>query len=435
MAARIGGMQSTGPQSPAMPSSDRRLRRLFWLRCALLLAQLAALAVGRAWLALPFPLGAGVPVVVGYAVVTLLTALRLRGHRPVSDREFFGHLLLDVILLSALLCVTGATANPFVSLYLLPLIIAAITLPARYAWSMTAITVACYAGLFAIPSVDASGQHAHGAQFQLHLLGMWVNFIVSALAVAFFVVRLAQDVRQRDAWLAARKEEALRNERIVALGALAAGTAHELGTPLSTMAVLLGEMTREHARDPVLADDIAVLRGQVDACKQAITRMVAAAGAARAEGACYRPLDEFLSDALERWRLMRPAVQIEQRLEGPRPAPAIFAEETLAQAIVSLLNNAADASPRVEVDACWSQSGLMLEIRDRGVGLVPEAQERAGEAFFSTKPAGSGIGLFLARATIERLGGRLRVRNREAGGACTRIELPVGAAAGTAAGR
>ncbi len=411
-----------------MPSSDRRLQRLIWLRCALMLAQVAALAVGYAWLALPFPLGGGVLVVIGYTLVTLLTAVRLRWRRPVSDREFFGHLLLDVVLLSVMLSVTGATANPFVSLYLLPLIIAAITLPARYAWSMTALTVTCYAGLFAIPSVGPSSDHqVHAAQFQLHLLGMWVNFIVSALAVAFFVVRLAQDIRQRDAWLAARTEEALRNERIVALGALAAGTSHELGTPLSTMAVLLGEMGRDHARNPALAGDIAVLRSQVDTCKQAITRMVAAAGAARAESASYRPLDEFLTEALERWRLMRPAVQLQQRLQGPLPAPAIFAEQTLAQAILSLINNAADASPQaVEVDASWSQSELTLEIRDRGVGLVPEARERAGEAFFSTKPAGSGIGLFLARATIERLGGRLRLRNREAGGTCTRLELPVG---------
>jgi two-component system sensor histidine kinase RegB len=424
------------PASSAVPSSDRRLQRLIWLRCALMLAQLAAIAVGHTWLALPFSLGAGVLVVIGYAIVTLMTVLRLRRHGPVCDREFFGHLLLDVVLLTVMLAVTGASANPFVSLYLLPLIIAAITLPARYAWSMTALTVACYAALFAIPSAGPGSDHHAHAQFQLHLLGMWVNFTVSALAVAVFVVRLAQDVRQRDAWLAARKVEALRNERIVALGALAAGTAHELGTPLSTMAVLLGDIARDHADDPVLSDDIAVLRSQVDACKQAITRMAAAAGAARAEGASYRPLDEFLDEALERWRVMRPAVQIQQRFEGPRPAPPIFAEQTLAQAILSLLNNAADASPQaVEVDAFWSQSALTLEIRDRGVGLAPEARERAGEAFFSTKPAGSGIGLFLARATIERLGGRLRLRNREAGGACTRVELPVGTVSGAGLGR
>jgi two-component system sensor histidine kinase RegB len=242
-----------------------------------------------------------------------------------------------------MLSVAG-TANP-VSLYLLPLIIAAITLPAVRVERPPDGHVLRQAVRDTLrrPLVRSSGYAA--VQPTCSACG---STSLSALAVAFFVVRLAQDVQQRDAWLAARTEEALRNERIVALGALAAGTAHELGTPLSTMAVLLGRWGA--TRNPALAGDIAVLRSQVDTCKQAITRMVAAAGAARAESASYRPLDEFLTEALERWRLMRPAVQ-PNSVSRVRYRRRRSAEQTGASH-PEPDQNAADASPQaVEVDA------------------------------------------------------------------------------------
>jgi two-component system sensor histidine kinase RegB len=194
------------------------------------------------------------------------------------------------------------------------------------------------------------------------------------------------------------------------------------------MAVILGEMRQPYARDSELAADISTLSSQVDACKLTITRMVAAAGQARAEGGGAQPIDEFLQETLERWRLIRPAVSLTERLIGSAPAPRIITEQTLRQAIVSLLNNAADASPAdVELDCRWDRERLRLEIHDRGPGLSREAEHRAGRAFFSTKPAGegNGIGLLLARATLERLGGQLRLQARIGGGVSTFLDLPL----------
>jgi two-component system sensor histidine kinase RegB len=127
--------------------------------------------------------------------------------------------------------------------------------------------------------------------------------------------------------------------------------------------------------------------------------------------------------------LLRPAVSLTEQLSGPAPAPTILTEQTLRQAILSLLNNAADASPQnVELDCSWGSDRLRLEIRDRGLGLSGEAEMRAGLGFFSTKPQGegNGIGLLLARAALERLGGHLRLEGRPGGGVCTRLELPLG---------
>ena len=204
------------------------------------------------------------------------------------------HLLTDVAALSALLYLSGGSANPFVSLYLVPLVIAAVALPAAFAWAMAAVTVTCYGLLFYFYVPLPALHLAH--DFGLHLFGMWVNFLVSAVIIAWLVARMAQAIRTRDAQIARQREDALRNERIVALGTLAAGAAHELGTPLSTMAVVLGEMAHEHATDGELGRDIATLRTQVDVCKHTITRMVAAAGQARAEGGGAQPVDEFLRE-------------------------------------------------------------------------------------------------------------------------------------------
>ena len=166
----------------------------------------------------------------------------------------------------------------------------------------------------------------------------------------------------------------------------------------------------------------------MSACKQTITRMVAAAGEARAEGGGAQAVDEFLRETLDNWRLLRPAVTLAERFSGPAPAPTIFNEHTLRQAIVNLLDNAADASPHsIELDCSWGVDRLRLEIRDRGPGLDAEARKRIGQGFFSTKAQGegSGIGLLLAKATFERLGGELRLDGRAGGGVRTLLELPL----------
>ena len=402
-----------------------QLQRLLLLRSALIVAQVAALSVA-------YDLGISLPWLQLAAVLIMLSFISaaawmsVRRRRRVGAGQFFSHLLTDVGALTAVLYLSGGSANPFVSLYLVTLVIAAIALPPPFAWAMAAVTVTCYGLLFhfhvPIPPLHA----AH--DFELHLFGMWVNFLVCAVIIAWLVARMAQAIRSRDAQIARQREEALRNERIVALGTLAAGAAHELGTPLSTMAVVLGDMAHVRAGDDELSRDIATLRTQVDVCKHTITRMVASAGQARAEGGCAQPIDEFLRETVERWRLIRPTASVSEHLAGAVPAPSIVTEQTLRQAIITLLNNAADASPhQVELDCSWSRERLSLEIRDRGPGLSSEAVAQAGRGFFSTKPAGegNGIGLILARATLERLGGRIDLTPREGGGACTLLELPL----------
>ena len=404
------------------------LKRLTVLRSVLVCVLAVTIAVAQ------FGFGVELRWVAMGGLLLVLLAASLFGWRRarrahITEAELFLQLLLDVATLSGLLYLSGGSTNPFVSLYLLPLVIAATTLPPRYAWSMAAVTAICYGLLFfsSLPIAATHPQHAE-AYFHLHVIGMWVNFLLSAGLIAFFVGRMAQAIRVRDAELATQKEIALRNERIVALGTLAAGAAHELGTPLSTMAVVLNELAQDHADEPELSRDLLTLGQQVAVCKQTITRMVAAAGEARAEGGGAQAVDEFLRETLENWRLLRPSVTLAERLRGPTPGPTILNEHTLRQAIINLLDNAADASPHsVELDCSWGVDRLRLEIRDRGPGLDAEVRTRVGNGFFSTKPhgQGNGIGLLLAKATFERLGGRLRLDGRSGGGVRALLELPL----------
>lgn len=424
----------------ALPApSNKNLKRLFALRNIEIAGQLFAVLGARYGFDTHLPLAPMLAITGLLAAANAATWWRLRKPWPVADAEFFGQLLADVLALTALLFFSGGSTNPFVSLYLLPLTIAAAVLPARYTWATAVLTVACYTLLLfvyiplpppgEVCSTEATGHMHLGGEddFGRHVLGMWFNFVLSAGLISFFVVKMAGSLRERDRQLATAREQSLRDERIVALGTLAAGAAHELGTPLSTMAVVAGELQREHAANAALADDLGLLRAQVDRCKRILSNMLAAAGQARVEHAGSRPADAFLAALLDAWQLMRPEVKVSADWQSPQPAPEIVADETLAQAVMNLLNNAADVSPQaVEIAAHWDDKALTLEIRDRGPGLTPEVAARAGEAFFTTKGGeGFGLGLFLTNATIERFGGKVRMFNREGGGACVQVILPL----------
>ncbi len=419
---------------------QNQLRRLIALRGIAVAAQLFALAA--VWKFLQFELDwqPMLLTIAALAAINLFTWLRLRKAAPVSGAELFAQLGVDVVALTVLLYYSGGSTNPFVSLYLLPLVIAAATLPGRYTWGMAVLTTLCYTFLmkFYVPLPMQHGQSAAGmhdmagmggmaqeSSFNLHVLGMWMGFVLSAAIIAWFVVQMAQAVRQRDETLAQVREEILRNERIVALGTQAASAAHEMGTPLSTMAVVIGELQHDAAAgQPGLRDSLAILDEQVRACKRILDKIMA--NAQDSGAALLQPVDQLMAEVLDEWQFLRPAAQYRYHSSGVQPAPEISVDVTLRAALMNLLNNAADAGTQpIAIHARWDAASFTLEIRDQGAGLSEEAALKAGSAFFTTKKEGRGLGLFLANATIERLGGRVRLFNREEGGATTELVLPV----------
>ncbi len=413
------------------------LRRLVMLRSIAVAAQCATLALAYRFLAMELqwlPMLAAIATLAG---LNLLTWLRLRNNSPVSNAELFAQLCADVLELSILLYYGGGSTNPFISLFLLPLVIAAATLPHGYTWAMTGFTTGCYTLLmkFYVPlpiphemAGDMSdmegmsgmnmGDMPHDSIFNLHVIGMWLGFVISAVVVAYFVVKMAHTVRERDQTLAQAREETLRNERIVALGIQAASAAHEMGTPLSTLAVVIGELKRDQAVLPEWRDNLAILDDQVRACKRILNKLLANAQDTKTPS--IQPLEQFLAATLDEWQLLRPTVHCHYQASGAQPMPQINIDPALRAALLNLLNNAADASPEsIHLEAHWDADAFTLKIHDHGAGLTPETAARAGSAFFSTKKEGKGLGLLLANATVERMGGKVRLFNREEGGATT----------------
>lgn len=397
-------------------------RRSILLRWWLLLATVIAVSSAPTLLGLALPLP---PMLAVLAALAAFNAwLQWRSPRvPVPAGELFGQLCVDLTALAVLLYLSGGAANPLISLLLVPVAVAALSLPGRLTAVVTVLAVLAYSLLtrFYLPlAIDDVARAA-----RLHLAGMWLTFVVSAVMIAWFVARMTESVRQRDLHLAAAREQALRDERVVALGALAAGAAHELGTPLATIAVLVGELERDPSLDADARADLMLVRDQVLLCKGIISGMAQRGGAARMESLQAQDAGDWLRGVLARWQAMRPRASAAIHVAGRGEAPRQAFDPALEQAVANLLNNAADAADdeiRVELD--WDAAWLRLTVCDHGPGFAAQVLHRGGREALPASHGGAGIGLLLAFSAVARGGGRIGLDNPPAGGARACIELP-----------
>lgn len=405
------------------PGNSINVKRIIWLRFIVLIGEIIGVWMTTAYLHVELPLFPISVILSVIFIISIASLIRLRMPWPVSNNELFAQLVIDVLALTFLLYYSGGSTNPFAPLFLLPLVLTAATLAGWYAWLMVALTICCYSLLlfFYIPFPETHSMHGEG--FRMHVVGMWLGFIFSALLIAGFTARMAITVQRQNRKIVDLREKHLKHEHVLALGTLAAGAAHELGTPLSTMAILLKDLSPD---TPLSESKLSTLKGQVDRCKTILGSISAASGEIRAESGSVSKLDDYLLKLLERWHQTRADVVVQSDFQGSQPAPSIVVDQTLDQALLNILNNAADASPdNIEVKGQWSDQELILVVSDRGHGLSPELEGKEGETIMSTKQDGMGLGLFLTYTTLERLGGEVRIHNREGGGVKCQINLPL----------
>jgi two-component system sensor histidine kinase RegB len=262
---------------------------------------------------------------------------------------------------------------------------------------------------------------------------MWLALTLAAALTAFFVTRLTTNLARRDAEIAAMREAAARRERLSALTTLAAGAAHELATPLTTVAVAAGELERAVSSLPGdartrLGEDVRLIRSEVARCREILDEMGAESGSASGEmPSRFAPAD-LVGDVLAR---LRPdaALRVRSQVSDERTSALFLPRRALARAVLSLLQNALDASAQdARADLLVSAGGeLEVLVRDRGAGMAPDVVSRAGEPFFTTKPPGQGLGLglFLARSLADQLGGRFDIESALGQGTQVRIRLPL----------
>lgn len=422
--------QAQRPQSASFALADHGQHLAYWVIIRTLVLVCIGLAaiicLLRDDIHLPFT-AILIPLVV-LASVNLLTFSRLRQPLPVTDTEFFIQLLIDLGCLSVVFYFSGGANNPFVAYFLVPICVAAASLPGPYTMVVASLSVLSYSLLlfFNIPLPALAPHHHSNGSLNLHVLGMWLNFFISAGLITYFVVKMARDLRQQEARLNRWREDQLRDEQVMAVATLAAGTAHELGTPLSSMKLLLNELREEHKDHPTLQKDVDLLQTQVAQCTAILRNLIATAEQTKDGQYAREAVRNYCETLLNQWQVMRPDVTATIRFSNPLINSDCQFHPTIAQALLNLLNNAADASPHsVQVEISWDAQYLRWTITDEGPGLQDEVQARWGKSFISTKKKGLGIGLLLTQATINRYGGEVRLYNRPTRGAITELVLPL----------
>lgn len=404
------------------------------VRCLFLFIVCFALAVSYWQLNMMLAYRPMLWVISGLTLINVVTLLQLRLHPHTADATFIGQLLIDIVGITLLLYFSGGADNPFVSYYLVPLCIAAATLNWRAAWPLMLFSLACYTLLFfyrvplpdIAPHATHAGHSAHmpGSGFSAHTIGMWFNFLVSAGLITFFVVRMAESLRQQNETLTQLREDRLRDEQLLAVATLAAGTSHELSTPLTTIKALLHEMLDEQSEDSALKPDLLLLQSQVNQCTDALDHLRTQASHWNQDTQSPQAVEFYCQQLIDNWLLMRPQATANVTFDSDSPNLSNSFHPSESQAILNVLNNAADANPdNINIDIYWNDQALHVNVHDNGPGIDPQLAKNLGTAFVSEKGEGRGLGLFLTHAALKRRGGKLQLSNHPDGGTMAYLTL------------
>ncbi|TDR76662.1 ATP-binding protein [Paludibacterium purpuratum] len=398
---------------------ERAQQRLTLLRWGML-----GLCTVLLLLALAYPIRfAEIPILQALLTLALINAILPRlARRSVAPLWLirFG-LFADVVALSEILAFSGGAANPLASLYLPPVLFAALLSPGLFSWALSALALVVYGALFVWhlpwPLADADAAYA----FHAHQLGMWFTFALSALLMTGFISWLARQLADRERELAVARESQLRDEQLVGLGMQAAMAAHALSTPLNTLTLLADEWD-ELKPAGLPPDELALVKSQLRVCRDALTRLKSHAQT----GTVAVRLFSAMTERLAGWRALRPDVTLSWQPSNCQD-PWVELDSAFWPALFNLINNAAEAGGgQVGVGAHFRAGVLCVDIVNRE-GCLTEAQLRAAGLgqLQSAKPAGLGLGVMLSHATLARLGGSLTLDNRLSGGVHARITLPL----------
>jgi len=405
---------------------------LVQLRWLAVLGQVATILYVHVHLEIALPI-AQMGIVIAFLIaLNLVSVLVQQSQDGVTNSELFVALLLDVAALTVQLYLSGGASNPFISLFMLQVILGAVLLDAWSVWGLVAITSGCFIWLTSNYR-PISLPHAHGNDlFGLHIQGMFISFVLAASLLVFFVTRIQHNLKARDEHLAALKQRSAEEDHIVRMGLLASGAAHELGTPLATLSVILSDWQRMPAlcSDPEIADEIAEMQLQLDRCKTIVSDILISAGDARGEGTVRTTLGAFLDETIREWQGGRSpaALDFTSAIETDTE---IISDAALKQVIFNVLDNAFEASPGwIGVVARSHGDEIVLTVNDAGPGFPETMLTEIGKPYRSTKERpGSGLGLFLVVNVIRKLGGAITARNNPDGGASVTLTLPLDALA------
>lgn len=385
------------------------------MRLTILTGQLSLWVWTEWYLSLHYPWQV-LPLLSAYAVFSVATLLI----KPARNTTFV-FLLVDVLELFFFIYLTGGASNPFAWFLLIPILVSATLLSMRKTWMLTASCLILYSLLYFLHesqmgSADHTmSQHMHG-EFNQHIIGMWLGFMVIAVLMAWVIGTLVAGIQKREQQLMQAQQRAAEDEKLVALGTLATGAAHELGTPLASMQLLTGQLLELSASEKE-HKKLTLLRDQIQRCKESLAQITAATGTPQALGGSHLSVVHWMQKIQQDWSHTRCQLKVASDYSG---LDMIWFDKTLQQAISNILNNAAEAEA-TEIDLLITSMDThwRIDIQDNGRGISPQQQR-----FSSEKDFGLGLGLYLAEATVKRMHGALHQTAQPSGGTLTTITLP-----------
>jgi len=391
------------------------LNRLFWLRNIALISQLVVVALVVWWLQIKVNILALLIIIFSLGLVNLLVFLRLKRKWNVSKLEIAIHLTLDILALAALLYFAGGSTNPLVSLFIIPVALSAVFLPIQYIVWMVLLTASLYTLLMEwyipLPSMGSR----FGGDFNLHVFGMYGNFIFSAIIIAVFIYTLARASRKNEQALALAREKIIRDKYVVETGLIAANAAHEINTPLSTIGLLAEELLADNQDKPQTVDDVKQIQTQVRYCKKQL-QVLQQKASLPTDYQNSLSLQEGIVETVDNWSTLHPEITVHSDIDLAREIqfPQL---NSLMQTLVNLMDNAADASLKVgqtqiKVTVECLDEVLVIDVDDFGNGLSEQQLSHLGRKPYTSKPDGMGIGLLLSHTSLDHLGGHILLNNR-----------------------
>lgn len=408
-------------------ANTRNLSLLIQLRWLAVVGQVVTILLVHQWFKIPLPLLEMASVLVFLVMLNVVSIWRHQSLESVTNAELFFEMLLDVAALTIQLHLSGGASNPFIWLYLLQVSLASVLLETWSAWIIAAAAGAGFILLtasFRPLALPAENPHA---LFTLYIRGAFVCFALTASLLVLFITRINQNLRARDAHLAALRQTSAEEDHIVRMGLLASGAAHELGTPLATLSVILNDWSRMRPfrTNADLAEELAEMQSQLDRCKSIVSGILMSSGEARGEGTVRTTAAAFFDELVAEWQATRSPRMLDYS-NALTTGEAIISDPALKQVIFNVFDNALEASPNwLGVSVRSTGEEFVLSVRDAGPGFARDILETFGKPYRSTKNRpGGGLGLFLVVNVVRKLGGRVKAENG-ATGACVTLNLPL----------
>lgn len=425
-----GARAAENANGPSDAIARQNMLQLIHLRWIAVAGQVVTILAVHFGLRFRLPLLEMMLVLAALVALNLFSLLRLKRAEPLGPYDLFAALALDAFALTIQLYFSGGATNPFTTLYLLHVILGAVLLEAWATWAIVALISFCFVGLIAFNRPIITTGLSDQAFFELFVMGMLIGVVLDALLLVTFVGKINANLRQHDARLAELRQRAAEETHIVRMGLLASGAAHELGTPLATLDVILGDWRRMplFSANPELAQELEDMRGEVRRCKAIVTGVLQSAGEARSGEVRASTLRAFMDEVIGEWRDTRNDRTLIYETDLLDATP-IVAESTLKQGVHNVLDNALESGAsairfRASVRGGW----VVIEVEDDGPGFAASALEDFGKPYNSTKGRdGGGLGLFLVVNVLRKLGGSAEASNPSEGGARVVMRLPLSA--------